>query len=62
MADHLKAIVATSTAPFRVILNHMNILSRTKPKFDKVRVLNVYLPLRKGYELSFLRLSVFPDE
>ncbi|KAI0223667.1 hypothetical protein LSAT2_025156 [Lamellibrachia satsuma] len=36
MAAHLKMLMAVSAAPFRIILNHMNLLSQTRPEFDRL--------------------------
>ena len=36
MAARLQELMAHSAAPFRVIVNHMNLLSQTRPEFDRV--------------------------
>ena len=36
MEARLQELMADSAAPFRIIINHMNLLSQTRPEFDRV--------------------------
>ena len=57
MAKHLKTLVATSTAPFRIVLNHMNLLSQTRPEFDRVCVRTTFF----SSSLSVFAIVRHPD-
>ncbi|KAI0223668.1 Protein ZBED8 [Lamellibrachia satsuma] len=46
MAAHLKNLNAVSTAPFRIILNHINFLKNTRPEFHQT--------LQASYRICYL--------
>ena len=56
MEARLQELMADSAAPFHIIINHMNLLSQTRPEFDRVCISTKLLILVFPQDFCYITL------